>query len=78
LHEDRRVLAGTKYILLRNEAALDDKKRERLGELLALNTPLSIGYILKEDLHQFWEKSNINEAINSFLVFIKKLYEMLK
>jgi transposase len=63
--EDRRVLAGTKYILLRNEADLDDKKRERLGELLALNTPLSIGYILKEDLRQFWEKSNINEAINS-------------
>jgi transposase len=31
--KDERVLAGTKYILLRNEEDFDDKKKERLEDL---------------------------------------------
>jgi transposase len=55
---DQRVLAGTKYLLLRNEEDLDDDNKKRLSELLALNTPLSIACILKEDLRQIWEQDS--------------------
>jgi transposase len=36
--DDIRVLAGTKYLLLRNEEDLDDDNKKRLAELLALNS----------------------------------------
>jgi transposase len=45
-------------LLLKNEEDLDDDNKKRLAELLALNTPLSIAYILKEDLRQIWEQKN--------------------
>jgi transposase len=50
------IIVGMKYILLRNneDVAKDGPKSDRLKALLALNTPLSTAYILKEDLRQIW------------------------
>jgi transposase len=58
--EDKTVLAGTKYLLLQNPETFpeDSPKAERLKQLLALNTPLTCGYILKEDIRQIWQKKN--------------------
>jgi transposase len=54
----KKVLKGTRWLLLKNPENLDtenDEKR-RLEEALALNKPLATAYYLKEDLRRFWEQ----------------------
>lgn len=53
---DRKLLKGTRWLLLKNPENLDPERDEhqRLQEALALNTPLTIAYYLKEDLRQIW------------------------
>jgi transposase len=56
----KKVLKGTRWLLLMNPENLDDAKgeRQRLDEALKLNHSLAVAYYLKEDLRQFWEQSN--------------------
>ena len=53
---DKKVLKGTRWLLLKNPENLDPKKkeRERLEEALRLNQPLAAVYYMKEDLRQIW------------------------
>jgi transposase len=62
--EKKKVLKGTRWLLLKNPENLDVKKDEkaRLKEALDLNTPLTLGYYLKEDLRQIWEQANKRTA----------------
>jgi transposase len=57
--DQRSVLKGSRWLLLKNPENLDDKRDEqtRLQDALALNEPLATAYYLKEDLRQFWEQS---------------------
>ena len=48
--EDRKVLKGSRYLLLKNEDNLTDKQRNRLKNVLDLNSTLSTLYILKDQL----------------------------
>ena len=51
----RKVLKGTRYLLLRNGADIFDKKyRTRLDNALEMNKPLSQAYYLKEQLREIW------------------------
>jgi len=52
----KKVLKGTRWLLLKNPENLDPerKEKERLEEALKLNEPLSCAYYLKEDLRQIW------------------------
>ena len=51
----RKVLKGTRYLLLGNGADLFDKQyRTRLDNALAMNEPLSKAYYLKEQLREIW------------------------
>jgi transposase len=54
----KKVLKGTRWLLLKNAENLDDKKdeKQRLKEALALNEPLATAYYMKEDLRRFWEQ----------------------
>jgi transposase len=54
----KRVLKGTRWLLLKNPENLDPERdeRRRLEEALALNRPLALAYYLKEDLRRFWEQ----------------------
>jgi transposase len=56
--EEKRVLKGKRYLLLRNAENLTDKQRVSLDELLNANDQLYIAYVLKEDLRQLWECGN--------------------
>jgi transposase len=60
----RNVIKGCRYLLLKNEANLEPsgKERERLERLLALNTPLTEAYLLKESMRQVWKKTCLEEA----------------
>jgi transposase len=54
----KKVLKGTRWLLLKAAENLDEEKDEKkkLEEALALNTSLAVAYYLKEDLRQFWEQ----------------------
>jgi transposase len=61
---DRRVLKGTRWLLLKNPENLDSDRDEqqRLQEALRLNEPLAIAYYLKEDLRQIWQQPDKRTA----------------
>jgi transposase len=54
--DERQVLKGTRWLLLKNPENLDEgrNERQRLEEALRLNEPLALAYYLKEDLRQIW------------------------
>ncbi len=54
----KKVLKGTRWLLLKGAENLNEEKDEksRLKEALALNQSLAVAYYLKEDLRQFWEQ----------------------
>jgi transposase len=54
----KKVLKGTRWLLLKAAENLDETRNEKqkLEEALALNKSLATAYYLKEDLRQFWEQ----------------------
>lgn len=64
----KKVLKGTRWLLLKNPQNLDARRheRQRLEEALALNKPLASAYYLKEDLRQLWAQEDHAQA-NAFL-----------
>jgi len=54
----KKVLKGTRWLLLKAAENLDGERDEKkkLEEALALNKSLAVAYYLKEDLRQFWEQ----------------------
>lgn len=55
VRDQRRVIKGTRWLLLRNRAHLRTRaERVRLRELLAANRALFTVYVLKDDLKQLW------------------------
>jgi transposase len=54
----KKVLKGTRWLLLKAAENLDEGRDEKakLKEALALNRSLAVAYYLKEDLRQFWEQ----------------------
>jgi transposase len=54
----KKVLKGTRWLLLKAAENLDEERDEKtkLKEALALNQSLATAYYLKEDLRQFWEQ----------------------
>jgi transposase len=56
--DQKQVLKGSRWLLLKNRENLDTDKNEkqRLEEALALNKPLATAYYMKEDLRRFWEQ----------------------
>jgi transposase len=61
---ERKILKGTRWLLLKNPENLDPERneRERLDEALQLNLPLATAYYLKEDLRQIWHQANLRAA----------------
>jgi transposase len=56
----KKVLKGTRWLLLKNPENLNDQRdeRQRLQAALALNQPLATVYYMKEDLRQIWDQKN--------------------
>jgi len=61
----KRVLKGTRWLLVKNPENLEDRRneRQRLTEALALNKPLAIAYYMKEDLRLMWKQADKPSAI---------------
>lgn len=64
----KKVLKGTRWLLLKNPENLDDERdeRKRLDRALALNKPLATVYYMKEDLRQIWDQKD-QTAADGFL-----------
>lgn len=59
----RKVLKGTRYLLLGNgEDIFDKQHKTRLDNALAINEPLSKAYYLKEQLREIWAQVSKTEA----------------
>jgi len=60
----KKVLKGTRWLLLKNPENLDDERdeRKRLEKALALNKPLATVYYMKEDLRQLWDQETKRAA----------------
>lgn len=60
----KKLIRGTKWLLLKNKDNLDDQKEEskRLKEALSVNEPLAIAYYLKEDLKCLWAQKSKQDA----------------
>ncbi len=58
--EERKVLKGSRFLLLRGLENLKESGLERLMLLMDLNEPLYEAYLLKEDLRMFW---NLPDAV---------------
>ena len=65
---DRQVIKGIRWLLLKNEKNLNDEKQERkhLEQALEINKPLAQAYYLKEELHLLW-KQGTKRAAKIFL-----------
>ena len=61
---EKDVLKGIRWLLLKRPENLDASRNEheRLEEALRLNAPLATAYYLKEDLAEFWEQDDQEEA----------------
>jgi len=60
----KEVLKGTRWLLLKGKAKLDERKdeRRRLEAALELNKPLATAYYMKDDVAQFWEQPDKESA----------------
>jgi transposase len=65
--QNKEVLRGSKYLLLRNRDNLKSDQKDRLEELLELNKRLNTVYILKEDLKRLWDYKYPGAAWNFFV-----------
>lgn len=74
--EQKKVIKGTRWLLLKNPRNLDDERdeRRRLNEALRLNQPLAVAYYLKEDLRQLWEQPGKRAAGKFLTDWIKRAH----
>ena len=69
----RKVLKGTRYLLLRNGADIfDEKYRTKLDNALDMNKPLSQTYYLKEQLRAMWMQPNKQAAEKVMLDWVNR------
>lgn len=72
--QQKKLLKGTRWLLLKNPSNLDSEKNEkqRLQEALDINRPLAIAYYMKEELRQFWNQPSKESAEVYLTQWIKK------
>ena len=60
----KKLLKGTRWLLMKNPENLDEAQGERkkLDEALTFNQPLAEAYYMKEELRLFWEQPDKNTA----------------
>jgi transposase len=66
VRERRRVIKGTRWLLLRNKGSLQSNERVRLRELLAANRRLWVVYVLKDALKALWRYQYVRAARRSW------------
>jgi len=75
--EDKKVIKGSRYLLLKNRSNLDSSRNEpaRLADLLQQNERINIVYVLKDDLRCFWKFKRKGNAKSWFQGWYKRAKE---
>lgn len=60
--DGRKLIKGSRYLLLKNDENLNDSQREALKELLAVNSTLNTVYVLKDQLKEIWRHTDSDAA----------------
>jgi len=70
----KKVLKGTRWLLLKNPENLDDTRDEpkRLREALKLNEPLATAYYMKEDLRRVWQQPDKQAARRVLMAWTRR------
>ena len=72
----RKVLKGTRYLLLSNGEDIFDKEyKTKLDNALAMKKPISQAYYLKEQLREIWMQVYKEEAESVLLDWVKQTKE---
>ena len=62
--EGQKAVKGLRWLLLSRPGKLRASAKEKLDAALALNGPLSVAYLLKEELGLLWEQADCRQAWN--------------
>jgi transposase len=68
----RKIIKGTRFLLLRGQEKLSIPAKEKLQKLLQINRNLFIAYVLKEELRRLWRFETAEEAERFFFDWIRK------
>lgn len=60
--EEKEIIKGTRYLLLKPQSSLESDQKLHLAQLLSMNDNLNLAYILKDDFKQLWLCENRDEA----------------
>ncbi len=70
--EEGRFIKGSRYLLLKGQEKLSISAQEKLSQLLSMNRPIFIAYVLKEDLRRLWRLPNRKDAEKFLYDWIRK------
>lgn len=72
----RKLIKGTRWLLLKNSKNLNEQKDEskRLEQALNINKPLATAYYLKEDLKLLWMQTTLEQAKKFLGAWVKRAY----
>jgi len=73
--EGKKVIKGSKYLLLKNLEHLLPQERPRLQKLLELNHNLSLVYLLKDFLKELWKGTSRTQVQKTLEEWCKLAYE---
>jgi transposase len=87
--EQGRFIKGSRYLLLKGQEKPSLPAQLKLQQLLAINRPISIAYMLKEDLRQLWSLPSryqaarflsdwINKALSSGIIQLARFARKLR
>lgn len=73
---ERSLLKGTRWLLLKRDDRLNDDndERKRLQQALEVNKPLATAYYLKEELRLLWEQGSMEKAKEFLGKWVAKAY----
>ena len=60
-HSGKKLLKGTRYLILKNADKLTDTQSEKLQLLLENNSNLNTLYVMKEQLQMLWEAKTVSD-----------------
>jgi len=66
------LIKGARYLLLRGQETLSISARQKLEQLLRINRPISLAYVLKEDLRRLWTLPSQDQALSFLADWIAK------
>lgn len=75
LAENKKLLKGTRWLLLYYSDKLPGKAKDRLQEALGVNKPLAEAYYLKEELGLLWNQLNAGEALDFLKLWCEQAME---